>query len=123
MNARTREQLYAAVGPIVALLVGLGAVTETQGVALAGLVAATITLVIAFVYAARTKAPVTRQVVYGFGAAVVAGLAAWGVLSETTGELILAAVMGVIGIFLAESNTNPAPEYAYWDEAEMHNVE
>ena len=105
MPQSKRAQIYAAVGPIVILMVGLGVITDTQGTALTGLGLATLTLIFACINAARTHAPVTRAVVYGFGAAVVAGLAAWGWLSAETGELILAAAMGVAGIFLAEANT------------------
>ncbi|HRO95084.1 hypothetical protein [Citricoccus sp.] len=107
MRSVTREQLYAAVVPIVALLVGLGVLTDEQGVAVTGLAGAVLTLIYAVVMAVHTKAPIGRTAIYGVLAAIVAALAVWGFVTESTGELILAAAMGVVGVLVAESNTKP----------------
>ena len=105
MSERARKAIYGVVPVIVMLLVGLGIITNTEGAAIAGLVVTTITLVIAFYNAITKKAAIARTVLYAFAAAVVTALGTWSIISQSQQELILAAVVGALGVLLGESNT------------------
>lgn len=105
MKKPTRASIYALVPPLVALAVGLGLLTDTQGLVVAGLAAEAITLSIAVYHAVKLRAPIARSVVYGFLAAASAAAVVWGLVSAELAELVVAAVMAVVGIVLAESNT------------------
>ena len=111
----TRSRIYAAIPPLVALLVGVGIITDTQGAAIIGLAIALVGLAIAIYAAVTTGAPITRIVVYATAAGALGVLGAWGIVSDATAELILAAVMGIIGLVLAEGNTKAPPGERYMD--------
>lgn len=106
MRTPTRASIYALVPPLVALLVGFGLVTDAQGLVLAGLATEAITLAIACYHAVKTRTPLARTVVYGFLAALSAAAVVWGLVDAVRAELIVAAVMALAGVFLAESNTS-----------------
>lgn len=109
-RSEARANLYAAVAPIVALLAGVGVVTDAQGVAVAALATETITLGFATYQAARNRVPLTRTLIYGFLTAAAGAAVAWGVLGADTADLIVPAVMGVLGIVVAQSTTQPHVE-------------
>lgn len=105
MKKPTRASIYAVIPPLVALAVGVGWLTTTQGAVVAALAVEAVTLGFACYYAVTLKAPLARTVVYGFLAAAAAAAVVWGLVSAELAELVVAAVMAGVGIVLAESNT------------------
>lgn len=109
----TRHEMYAAATLIVAAVTGFGIWTETQGVAITGLIIAVITLALAAVNAFQQRdRSITRGIVYAVISAGAAVAVAFELISQEQINMILPAVLAVLGLFLAEGNTESAPQLA-----------
>lgn len=106
MTVRVREQLYALILAVVAILGTVGWLTDVQGAIVAATAIETITLAVAAWYAYRGGAPVTRQIIYPVLAAAAGVLTVWGIVQPELAELGVGVIMGVVGLVVAESNTN-----------------
>lgn len=121
IHSNVRRNLYAAVGPITTALVGFGLVTETTAVAIGGLATETVTLAYAVYCAIRCRAPVERTVVYGFLTALTGVATVIGFIDGFHAELLVPAVMGLLGVVAALVNTG-TPGVATDDPGHRHNL-
>ena len=105
-RANFRANLYALALAAVALAVGAGWLTTTEGAVIGALAAQTITLVFALYWAYKTAAPVTRQVIYAFLGAVAAVFTTWGFMGAELAELTVGVIMSAVGMFIVQSKTD-----------------